>query len=142
MKAVPLSGILFIVVRGAVIVVGEAAGGGGREGAGKASGDGSLTNAGALRYLFDSALGNEREREWERANGLLLVPPNASASIDSVDGSLVRFLTKTSRPLGSRSIHARPASDSMDQETSMAETLERWQVCAAGDDGDGEVEGS
>lgn len=57
---------------------------------------------------MDSALENERERP----NGLLLVP-NASASIDRVDGSLVRFLTNINRPSESRSIHELPEPGSM-----------------------------
>ncbi len=62
-------------------------------------------------------LENERERECvrERPNGLLLVP-KASASMDRVDGSLVRFLTNTNRPFESRSTHVLPESDSMGYE--------------------------
>lgn len=48
----------------------------------------------------------------ERPNGLLLMP-NASASIDRVDGSLVRFLTNMNRPFESRSTHVLPESGSM-----------------------------
>lgn len=77
---------------------------------------------------MDSALESEREREleWERPNGLLLMP-NASASIDRVDGSLVRFLTNMNRPFESRSIHVLPESGSMD-----------WKNWKSGRDGAGE----
>jgi hypothetical protein len=107
MKAFPLSGVVFIVVVGGVVMV--------RGGAGKARKGGFLTGVRTLRYFSDSALGNEREREreCERPNRLLLMP-NASASIDRVEGSLARFLTNMYRPFASRSIHLLPESGSMD----------------------------
>lgn len=126
MNACPFSGVLFILAPGVVVV---------RGGAGKARrGVGVLTGAFALIYLFESTLENKRERErgckFERPNGLLLMPPNASASIDRVDGSLVRFLTNMERPFESRSIHLLPESGSMglwiEHEVVMMEEKQGW----------------
>lgn len=65
---------------------------------------------------MDLVLEKERERvrNFERANGLLLSPPNASASIDRVEGGFLRFLTDFHRPFVSRSIHELPGPGSMD----------------------------
>ena len=103
MKAFPFSGLLFIVVAGVVVLV---VGGG----AGRARRGGFLTGACALRQFSDSAL--EREYERERRNGLLLMP-NASASIDRVERSLVLLLTNMYRPSKPRSIHVAPDLGSM-----------------------------
>jgi hypothetical protein len=111
MKAFPGSGVGFMLASGGVVVMGM--------GAGKARRAGVLTGACARKKYFDSALESEcerrreRERELERPKGLLLVP-NASASIDRVEGSLVRLLTKVNCPFGSHSIHVLPEPASIE----------------------------